>query len=542
MNKDTLSQTVEKAKNGNKQAFEKLYNKYYDSLYFFVLKNVKNKETAEDITQETFLKSMEKLPDLKKTEQYSSWLHSIAYNKCRDFFRSQKHSEYFSTDEEFESAVEEVSLNEPIMLPDDYAVSIERKKQLKAIIDELKPDMKSAVILYYYDNLSVNEVAKVLGIKENSAKQKLFQARKKLKQKIDKLVKGGAVMCAVPINNILHITVSPKCASAARSSSAAAVKVSAVTAKIAGISAAAMIAVGIPVCLRGTGNDIGSFQGNVKVPNFNAKHSYISDTDSRTDPHINITDNDSYSADDSLEDLEYNIQNNTESQSDMQNDFISNDSSSENDNKDSMDSKTDAQKVDMSVEKLRSASVNELLAMSDNKYEMLINHTRQEELADEYDMLYNDDADLGPFYEIYSCAAFPNYGFQDDGDGKVAAIYLYEGASINDKIKIGMTYNELKALFGEKIYLRWEPNGMRYASEIILDGKNWWIYYDMTDEQLKDVKQRIEQANPDVNFHPYYTDAEKLNGIDISDINPKSCLAEWSEHGDSYKDMYNNIE
>ncbi|MBR1750393.1 MAG: sigma-70 family RNA polymerase sigma factor, partial [Ruminococcus sp.] len=264
MKKNDLVRTVEGAKRGDKAAFEMLYNEYYDKLYFFVLKNVGKREAAEDITQETFLQSMEAIKRLEKPENYVTWLHSIAYHKCTDLFRAESRTAYFDTDEEKEQAMESVALNEPITLPEDYAVNRELSRELRRVIDELKPDMRSAVILYYYDNMSVSDVARSLGLSDNAAKQKLFQARKKIKAKINKLFPSGAALCTVPVGDMLHNTVSPKYAASVRASAGAMVGSGMVAGKVVGVAAAAVIAVGIPVSLgimdRGDGAIVGDVQ------------------------------------------------------------------------------------------------------------------------------------------------------------------------------------------------------------------------------------------------------------------------------------------
>ena len=195
MNKNDLITTVNNAKRGDKKAFETLYSEYYSNLYFFVLKNVKNKETAEDITQEAFLKAMKSLETLARPETFETWLHSIAYNKCMDNFRAESRNACFETDEEKEQAIENSALNSPVMLPEDYAVNEDRKRELADLIDRLKPDMRSALILYYYNDMSISEVASSLGMNENAAKQKLFLARKKLRAQIEKLYgKAGSYL------------------------------------------------------------------------------------------------------------------------------------------------------------------------------------------------------------------------------------------------------------------------------------------------------------------------------------------------------------
>lgn len=262
MNKETLSRIVEQAKNGDSSAFEKLYNEYYDKIYFFVLKNIKNPTDAEDITQDTFVKSMQKISSLDNPDSYESWLHTIAYNNCKDFFRNEKHYAHFDTEEEREAAVLEFSLNEPIMTPDDYTMNEERKRQIKNMIDGLKPDMRSALILYYYDDLSISKIADKLGISENSAKQKLFQARKKLKKRMDDLSKSGVVLSAVPVGNVLKNTIEPGYAATAVSYSPIGTT-AAVAAKAAGITAAAAAVIGIPIGLNHLkDNNFGDYRNN----------------------------------------------------------------------------------------------------------------------------------------------------------------------------------------------------------------------------------------------------------------------------------------
>ena len=97
------------------------------------------------------------------------------------------------------------------MLPEDYAVNTDTKEKLKSVIDELPADQRSAVILYYYQDMSAAEVASSLGIKENNAKQKLYKARKTLRKRIEKLF-GSDMLAAVPISALLSNTVDAKIA------------------------------------------------------------------------------------------------------------------------------------------------------------------------------------------------------------------------------------------------------------------------------------------------------------------------------------------
>ncbi|MBR1862537.1 MAG: sigma-70 family RNA polymerase sigma factor [Ruminococcus sp.] len=246
MTRDEMTAAARAAAGGDKDAFERLYNEYHDRIYFFVLKNVRDTHAAEDITQDTFVRSMEKIGELDSPEAYLSWLHSIAYNKCRDLISDRDRSAYFNTDEEYKAAVENTALCEPLMLPEDAAVNSELKQTLKKAIDKLPADQRSAVILYYYDDLSIREVADSLKVSENSAALKLHRARKKLRNSIEKHLGGGA-LCAVPMGQLMKSAVDQGYAAVLRSGRAAVS--STLAAKIAGFSAAGLIAVSVPVGL-----------------------------------------------------------------------------------------------------------------------------------------------------------------------------------------------------------------------------------------------------------------------------------------------------
>ena len=253
MNRNEQAESVRAAQNGDKSAFERLYGEYRDKLYFFVLKNVGSKETAEDIVSETFLAAMQRIGELRSGEAFGAWLYSVAYKKCADCIKENSRTAHFESDNERDITIADSALNEPIQLPEDYAVNKQRSEQLKGIIDSLRPEMKSAVILYYYDELPLKDVAKALGTTENAAKKRLFDARKKIRSKIEKLMKGGA-FCAVPLSSVLDSVYDAGTASTAKS---AAVVSGISAAKIVSVSAALIVAIGLPVGLYAVNNGWG---------------------------------------------------------------------------------------------------------------------------------------------------------------------------------------------------------------------------------------------------------------------------------------------
>ena len=248
------AEAIRAAKGGDRKAFERLYSGYRDKLYFFVLKNVGTKEAAEDIVSETFLDAMEDIGSLRAEEAFGSWLYSIAYRKCIRHNEDSSRTAHFETEEEQELAISDYGLNEPVQLPEDYAVSRQRKEQLKSVIDSLSPEQRSAVILYYYNEQTISEVAEALGISESAAGKRLFDARKKIKKKVEKLIRSGA-FCAVPMGAMLESAIDKRYAAGAVKAGAAVNGISAV--KIAAVSAAVALAVGVPVGLYAANNSWG---------------------------------------------------------------------------------------------------------------------------------------------------------------------------------------------------------------------------------------------------------------------------------------------
>ena len=474
MKKNELIDIVEQAKAGNKNAFKALYEEYYDRLYFFVLKNVDSKEAAEDITQDTFLKSMEKIDSLEKPENYVSWLHSIAYNKCTDMFRSRKSDVYFDTDEEFEAAMESHSLNEPIMVPEDYATDKDRARQLKAMIDSLKPDMKSALILYYYNDMNLADVAKTMGIPENTVKQKLFRARKKLKSKIEEMAGKGIVLSAVPMNRLLRGTVSPKNAAAMVTRSGASLSSIPMIGKIAGISAAAVIAVGVPMSLSRMDKNA-DIAGDVRVRDtsyVSAEADTSSAVDTLTSEVIEVSLSDTSAAEDTVNRREVTKTDDTSS-SPAENyavpasgglDVTATVNTSEPaepapETTEVPEEKKEAQPVEMTAEKLFSMTNSELRELSNNDFEVVAEPG------------FNF-ADSGSIVFGIKCRAFPNYIYFVDyrneegqpsgpldapdrwhGDQKVVLdseevreLVVQGNESLGEGISVGMTYSRVWGL------------------------------------------------------------------------------------------------
>ena len=253
MNRTELIKNVKAAQAGDRGSFERLYSAYRDRLWFFVNKNVGSEALTEDIVSEAFTTALERIGELRAAEAFGSWLYTIAFNECRRQMSIEGRSTAFESEEQKQLLLDNAALNEPVMLPDDYAANAETKRRLGEIIDGLSPDQRSAVILYYYEELSIPEVAKALGINENNARQKLFKARSRIKKQIEKLVGSGALLSAVPLGAVLENTADQSYSKAALAG-AARVAGTGLSLKLAAVGAAAAVAAGTALAVGRFGN------------------------------------------------------------------------------------------------------------------------------------------------------------------------------------------------------------------------------------------------------------------------------------------------
>lgn len=174
---------IEKAKQGEQTAFEQLLKKYRLSLYTSVLKIVKTKDAAEDIVFETFAKAFSRLEEYNPKFAFSTWLFRIGINKAIDYLRNKKNmstssiDEYMSegSDTTFASQIVS-STNDPIQ----EMLNEEKIAFVKLIVDKLAPRYKRVIDLYYYQEMSCEEIAKELNTTTNNVKAELFRARKVL--------------------------------------------------------------------------------------------------------------------------------------------------------------------------------------------------------------------------------------------------------------------------------------------------------------------------------------------------------------------------
>ena len=165
-----ISKIVQKAKKGDQEAFEQLIRSVREKLYRTAYAYVRNEQDALDIYQEAIYTAFVSVKTLKKPESFTSWITKILVFKAIDFIRKESHHFTTGDEEVFSTLIEPEHVND-IMHTMDLSVAFKY----------LSPKVKTIILLRYYHDLSVKEIAIIMKIPEGTIKSHLNRAKKELK-------------------------------------------------------------------------------------------------------------------------------------------------------------------------------------------------------------------------------------------------------------------------------------------------------------------------------------------------------------------------
>ena len=175
-----IKELVSSAKSGNKKSFDKLYELTSNDVWFTCVSLLKDEDNAKDIMQETYITAFLKLDTLKDEEKFCGWLTAIATNKSKNKLKGKV--EYQIDDEVLIAKTE----TDELMLPEEYINKAEKRKVLLQIIeDTLSFNQYQVVLMFYFNELSIAEIAQALEISEGTVKSRLNSSRAKMKTAIE---------------------------------------------------------------------------------------------------------------------------------------------------------------------------------------------------------------------------------------------------------------------------------------------------------------------------------------------------------------------
>lgn len=171
------AEIVQRMKNGDRQAFELLYDRYKDSVYRTACLISGNRIDGEDITQETFIKVFMRCRELKNNEVFKYWLFRILHRTAWQMLNKKKKESPCENEWKEEAAADS---------PVETVLHMERQKIIWKAVLELDYKYKTVIILYYYNELTIRQIAQICGCLEGTIKSRLHYARKILYEKLEK--------------------------------------------------------------------------------------------------------------------------------------------------------------------------------------------------------------------------------------------------------------------------------------------------------------------------------------------------------------------
>lgn len=175
------NELISKVLSGDQQAYGSLVNRYQNYVFTLALRFTKNREDAEEVSQDIFIKAYRALADFRGASKFSTWLYTIVNTTCITFLR-KKRLEVHSLDNE---KVFEVADS---MDSGMRANLVEQKSRVSMVTNAIKmlsTDDAEVITLFYKGEQTLEEIAQILGIEANTAKVRLHRARTRLKEKME---------------------------------------------------------------------------------------------------------------------------------------------------------------------------------------------------------------------------------------------------------------------------------------------------------------------------------------------------------------------
>lgn len=176
---------------GEDSSLNELIARHQEPLFRFIYRSTGNESDARELTQEVFVKAYFKIKSFRPQAKFSTWLYRIAVNLCRDRARSRHHQNMAKTDSLHSSTSEENQARHHSMAdqggtPFEILSEKERMAKVAELIEELPPELKEALILTAFEDLSHTECALILKTTAKTIEMRVYRARKLLLESLTK--------------------------------------------------------------------------------------------------------------------------------------------------------------------------------------------------------------------------------------------------------------------------------------------------------------------------------------------------------------------
>ena len=195
--KEQLQELVEQGRRGDPQARETLVRLAQNKVYYHCKKMLKKEEDAQDAAQDVLIAMLTGLDKLKEPAAFWGWVNGITANRCRHLL-SAPHTEWqIPESEEGDSLLDSVEDLDETLVPEKALDNEETRRMILDLVDALPPEQRMCVLFYYYDEMSVREIAQAMDTSEGTVKSRLNYARKSIKAGVEDYERKGVKLYSV---------------------------------------------------------------------------------------------------------------------------------------------------------------------------------------------------------------------------------------------------------------------------------------------------------------------------------------------------------
>ena len=185
MSEETDAELVARVQGGDIRAYDLLFERYKHRIHSLVSRFVDSYEDSEEVVQEAFIKAYKALPRFRGDSQFYTWLYRIAANTAKNFLASRARRPATSDiDVVDDSVVNELTSLHETDNPENILESIELEQIIRKAIQELEPELKSAVTLREYAGLSYEQIAQIMECPVGTVRSRIFRAREAISSKM----------------------------------------------------------------------------------------------------------------------------------------------------------------------------------------------------------------------------------------------------------------------------------------------------------------------------------------------------------------------
>lgn len=168
---------------GETRRFEELVQRHQDAVYSMALRYTPERSDAEDVAQEVFLRAFRSISAFRREAKFSTWLYRITYNLCVDWARKNRRGRFTWRTIEEDEEIADGRWN-----VEAEALSKSAAAEIRRAADRLEERYRSVIMMYYYEDLSYEEIGEILGVQTKTVETRLYRARRMLR----KMLKGGS--------------------------------------------------------------------------------------------------------------------------------------------------------------------------------------------------------------------------------------------------------------------------------------------------------------------------------------------------------------